>query len=219
VKTGAAALALKALAALAAFAVALPAANAAPAAPGSTPVPSPASCVRPDYPREAVRYELEGITTLRYRLAPDGRVAGVQVLQSSGWGMLDEAVIRSLQACRFTPAQAAKAGGAALPVKYVWSLDGEHAIHPHLVPGSCRAGGRFAGFKPYDDRPSGADGIKLRLLVDPSGKPRGVRTEGAALAPALADALVEYVESCRFGFDPALKGERTDTVYGRVLLR
>lgn len=210
--------ALAALAASSAFGLA-PAAGAAPAARQSTPALSPAACVRPAYPREAIRYELEGITTLRYRLAHDGRVAGVQVLQSSGWGMLDEAVIRSLQACRFTPAQAAQAGGAALPVRYVWRLDGGHVIRPHLVPGSCPASGRFAGFKPYDDRPSGADGIKLRLLVDPAGRPRGVKLEGAAPAPAMADALARYVESCRFGFDPALGGARTDTVYGRVLLR
>jgi hypothetical protein len=47
---------------------------------------------------------------------------------------------------------------------------------------------------------------------------RGVKLEGAALPPAMADALVKYVESCRFGFDPSIKGERTDTVYGRVVL-
>jgi hypothetical protein len=34
----------------------------------------------------------------------------------------------------------------------------------------------------------------------------------------MAGALVKYVESCRFGFDPELKGARTDTVYGRVVL-
>ena len=204
-----------ALAALAVVVQAMP--GAVLAAP--PPTLSPESCVRPAYPREAIRYELEGITTLRFRLALDGRVAEVRVAKSSGWAMLDEAVVRSLQACRFTPAQAVQAGAAALPVQYVWRLDGEHTLRPHLVPGSCTAGGRFAGFQPYDNRPSGPDGVKVRLLVDPGGQPRGVKLEGASLPPALADALVKYVESCRFGFDPALEGERTDTVYGRVLLR
>jgi protein TonB len=199
----------------AAFAVALALSGAVQAAP--LPILSPESCVRPAYPREAIRYELEGITTLRFRLAPDGRVAAVQVAASSGWAMLDEAVVRSLQACRFTPAQAAQAGAAALPVRYVWRLDGEHALRPHLMPGSCPARGRHAAFQPYDDRPSGPDGVKVRLLVDAAGQPRGVKLEGASLPPARAEALVEYVESCRFGFDPALKGERTDTVYGRVV--
>jgi protein TonB len=203
--------------ALAALAVALAIPGAVQAAP--LPALSSESCVRPAYPREAIRYELEGITTLRFRLAADGRVAGAQVVKSSGWAMLDEAVVASLQACRFTPEQAARAGGTALPVQYVWSLEGEHAVRPHLVPGSCRAAGRFAAFQAYDDKASGPDGVKVRLLVDPNGQPRGVKPEGANLAPAVADALVKYVESCRFGFDPALKGQRTDTAYGRVLLR
>jgi TonB family protein len=183
------------------------------------PVSSAEACPPPVYPREAIRYELEGITTLRFHLAPDGHVSEVQVAKSSGWAMLDDAVARSIQACRFTAEQAAKAKGAALPVQYVWSLDGEHVIRPHLMPGSCPASGRFAAFQPYDNKPSGPDGVKVRLLVDPAGQPRGVKTEGANLAPELSAALVRYVESCRFGFDPAIKGERTDTVYGRVLLR
>lgn len=97
-KNGPGAPALFALAAFAAFAAfsVCPGASAAQAAP--VPTLSPESCVRPAYPREAIRYELEGITTLRFRLAPGGQVAGVQVVKSSGWAMLDEAVVRSLQA-------------------------------------------------------------------------------------------------------------------------
>jgi TonB family protein len=207
------------------MAVVLAVAQAAPAAAQTAPsstsssTPSLESCPRPVYPREAVRYELEGVSTLRFVLSPNGRVAAVQVAKSSGWAMLDQAVVSSIQACRFTPEQAAKAKGAALPVAYVWSLDGEHVIRPHLMPGSCPASGRFLSFQPYDNKPSGPDGVKVRLLVDPAGQPRGVKLEGAALPPAMADALVKYVESCRFGFDPAVKGERTDTVYGRVVLK
>jgi TonB family protein len=210
VKTGVAALTMGA---------ALAALHAVPAAAQSAPfpTPSPESCARPAYPREAIRYELQGITTLRFHVAPDGHVLDARVVKSSGWEMLDDAVVRSIQACNFTPAQAAKAKGAALPVQYVWSLDGEDSIRPHLVPGSCRAGGRFAAFRAYDNAPSGRDGVKVRLLVNPAGQPRGVKTEGTRLPPEMAAALVKYVESCRFGFDPQLKGQRTDTVYGRVV--
>jgi TonB family protein len=196
---------------------ALAALHAAPAA--AQIAPTPRKPCGPEYPREAVRYELQGITTLRFRLAPDGRVVDAQVARSSGWALLDEASIRTIQSCSFTPEQAAKARGAALPVQYVWSLDGGSVLRPHLVPGSCPATGRFAGFKAYDNAPSGPDGVKVRLLVDATGQPRGVKTEGAVLPPDLAAALVDFVESCRFGFDPALKGQRTDTVYGRVVLK
>ena len=184
----------------------------------ASPVSARKPCAGAEYPAEARRYELEGITTLRYRLAPDGRVADVQVVRSSGWKLLDDASIRTIQACVFTPEQAARADGAALPVKYVWSLEGNR-IRPHLVPGSCAASGRFAAYRDFDDAPGGADGIKVRLLVGGLGQARGVKPEGAGLAPDVAEALVKYVESCRFGFDPTVRGERTDTAYGRVILR
>jgi len=196
---------------------ALAAAAAAPAA-AQTTIPAK-SCAAPEYPREAVRYELEGITTLRFHLTADGRVGEVKVAKSSGWALLDDAAIRTIRSCTFTPEQASRARGAALPVQYVWSLNGGAVLRPHLVPGSCPASRRFAAFLPYENAPSGADGIKVRLLVDPSGQPRGVKPEGAHLPPETADALARYVESCRFGFDPELKGERTDTAYGRVLLK
>jgi TonB family protein len=195
--------------------------QAPPASAQASPVPARKPCAGAEYPAEARRYELEGITTLRYRLAPDGRVADVQVARSSGWKLLDDASIRTIQACVFTPEQAARADGAALPVKYVWSLEGNR-IRPHLVPGSCAASGRFAAYRDFDDAPggaNGADGVKVRLLVGGLGQAHGVKPEGASLAPDVAEALVKYVESCRFGFDPTVQGERTDTAYGRVMLR
>jgi TonB family protein len=186
------------------------------AAPATPPARKP--CAGAEYPAEARRYELEGITTLRYRLAPDGRVKDVQVARSSGWKLLDDAAIRTIQACVFTPEQAARADGAAMPLKYVWSLEGNR-IRPHLVPGSCAASGRFAAYRDFDNAPSGPDGVKVRLLVDGLGQARRVKSEGAELAPEAAEALAKWVESCRFGFDPTVPGERTDTAYGRVMLR
>jgi TonB family protein len=194
--------------------------HAAPAAAQSVPAPAPERkpCAGPEYPPEARRYELEGITTLRFRIATDGRVHDAAVARSSGWALLDGAAIRTLQACTFPADVAARSKGEFHPMKYVWSLEGNR-IRPQLVPGSCPATGRFASFQPYDNAPTGPDGVKVRLLVDPAGQPRGVKLEGASLPPNAVDALVKYVESCRFGFDPTIRGERTDTAYGRVMLR
>ena len=214
-----------ALAAMLACAAALQSGAAAAQAvmpvPMRPPAPAPADkvCPRPEYPREAIRYELEGITTLRFRIGPGGRVLNTVVAKSSGWALLDDAAIRSLQACSFSADLAARSKGELNPVQYVWTLDGGHSIRPHLMPGSCPATGRFAGFQPYDNAPSGPDGVKVRLLVDAAGQPRGVKTEGILLPPQTFDALIKYVESCRFGFDPEVQGQRTDTVYGRVLLK
>jgi TonB family protein len=212
VRPGLAALTLAATVAAAAAAV-----QTSPAAAQTVHAPARKPCAGPEYPQEARRYELEGITTLRYRLGPDGRVADVQVAKSSGWKLLDDASVRTILACVFTPEQAARAEGAALPVRYDWSLEGNR-IRPHLVPGSCAASSRFAAYRDFDNAPSGPDGVKVRLLVGGSGQPHGVKPEGASLAPEMADALARWVESCRFEFDPTVPGERTDTAYGRVVL-
>jgi len=180
--------------------------------------PARQSCAGPEYPLEARRYELEGITTLRFRIGPDGQVLDAAVAKSSGWALLDDASLRTLRACTFPAGAATRAKGAFHPLQYVWNLEGDR-IRPHLVPGSCPATGRFAAFLPYENAATGPDGVKVRLLVDAGGQPHGVKLEGASLAPETAAALVKYVESCRFGFDPAVKGERTDTAYGRVVLR
>jgi TonB family protein len=192
-------------------------AAAQPGQAASPNIPSGKPCAGAEYPPEAQRYELEGITILRFHLGPDGRVTEVRVDKSSGWALLDEAAIRTIRACSFTPEQAVRAKGAALPVKYVWSLEGNR-VRPQLLPGSCPASGRFAAFQPYENAPSGPEGVKVRLLVSDDGKPRRVKPEGASLPRETLDALVKYVESCRFGFDPSIKGERTDTAYGRVVL-
>ena len=193
-------------------------ASAATQSISSVPAPARQSCAGPEYPLEARRYELEGITTLRFRIGPDGRVFDAAVARSSGWALLDDASLRTLRACTFPAGAATRSKAEFHPVQYVWNLEGDR-IRPHLVPGSCPATGRFAAFLPYENAATGPDGVKVRLLVDAGGRPRGVKLEGASLAPETAAALVKYVESCRFGFDPAVKGERTDTAYGRVVLR
>jgi hypothetical protein len=53
-----------------------------------------------------------------------------------------------------------------------------------------------------------ADGAPVRIVAEAGGQP-----------PELAAQAVEYLQSCRFAHDPKAKGERTDTGFGRVVLR
>jgi TonB family protein len=108
-------------------------------------------CPAPSWPREAQRYEIEGVTRIRYKLLPDGRVGEPRVIKSSGWAILDDATIALALSWRYTP--------------------------------------------------------------------RAVRIEGNEVDPALADEVIGYLGNCRFAYDPQARGVRTDTMYGRVLLR
>ena len=65
----------------------------------------------------------------------------------------------------------------------------------------------------------GADGVLVRLLVSADGVPSGVKAETAGEQAELGRQAVEYIQSCKFAVDPALKGERTDTTFGRVLFK
>jgi protein TonB len=58
----------------------------------------------PEYPALAVRRGYEGTTLLRVRVLEDGRVAVVEVKESSGYRILDEAALRAVRPWRFTPA-------------------------------------------------------------------------------------------------------------------
>ena len=175
------------------------------------------TCAPQQWPREALRYELEGKVRLGFRVTPEGQVNEARVTKSSGWALLDGASVAAVKTCRFAPDRAAAMQDGEMPVEYVWTLGGD-GIHPSLVPGSCVSSGPIDGFQPFDTRPTDATGVKVRFLVDGNGKPHGIKLEGHPDA-ALADLVMRHLDTCRFAFDPASAGMRTDTMTGRVLLR
>jgi len=58
----------------------------------------------PDYPLEALRQRFEGTVLLRVHVAANGRVAEVEILDSSGHPILDAAAVRAIRSWRFAPA-------------------------------------------------------------------------------------------------------------------
>ena len=62
---------------------------------------APSSCTTPEWPAEARRYEVEGITLLHFHINADGGIEDAQVAGSSSWSMLDDAALASLVKCKF----------------------------------------------------------------------------------------------------------------------
>ena len=176
------------------------------------------TCGQLEWPREALRYEIEGVARLRFRLAPDGTVTEAGIDKSTGWALLDEASVHALRNCKFTPRQAVDADGRVLKVEHVWTLEGVR-VHPLPVPDSCPASDRFTGFLPFDLVYTNAEGIRVRFMVGASGQPYGIKAEGADLPAEQVAQAINYVERCRFAFDPEAAGVRTDTVSGRVMFK
>ncbi len=79
------------------------------------------------YPEEARRQRIFGSLRLAVRLLPDGSVEGVEVLESSGYGVLDQAAIRTIRlASPFAPFPAELAEWDRLEIIRTW----------HFTPGN-----------------------------------------------------------------------------------
>ena len=180
---------------------------------------TPASCTVPEWPREAVRYEIEGTTVLQFQVGADGTVRNAEVKQGSGWSLLDQAALAGLARCRFKPGLAAAREGTAYPLQYAWTLEGPAPLRPMLVPGSCGPSQRFLRYDNLDQRPDGRASIKLRFLVDPAGRARRIVPEAAHFDAAVVRDAVNWLQTCRFGISPKASDARTDTSVGRVVLR
>jgi TonB family protein len=80
------------------------------------------TCAKPEYPRDALRNEETGVTTLKLLVGADGLVHDAVVQKSSGHPSLDHATL-VLRHCQFKPATR---GGKPVefwqPMQFVWTL-------------------------------------------------------------------------------------------------
>lgn len=175
-----------------------------------------ASCPKPEWPRDALRYELDGTTTLRYAVGEDGRATSAVVEKSSGWMALDVAALNNLAGCVF---KAPTPEGVTMPTQYVWRLDEERPLRPLLVRGSCQASDRFETFKNLDKSRSNASGIVLRMFISSEGSPWSIVAEAEGIPQEPLDAAIAYIQTCRFAIDPDVAGRRINSTYGRLQLK
>lgn len=178
---------------------------------------SPESCTTPEWPKEARRYEVEGITVLHFQIGEDGSIQGAKVARTSSWKLLDDAALQSLVKCRFKPGMAEAEREKIFPVQFVWSFSGPPSVRPQLVPDSCAPSARFSKFQAYNRNATARDGVLLRFLVNSRGEPYGIKAEAHGEHVAAGQAAADYVKTCRFALDQETPGEKTDTVFGRVL--
>jgi len=81
---------------------------------------------KPEYPREALRKEATGVTTLNVATSAKGRIEKVTILRSSGHDSLDNSVRNQLLSGKCTQKPASingKSQATITQVQYVWKLD------------------------------------------------------------------------------------------------
>jgi TonB family protein len=170
-----------------------------PPLPGKYAGGTPVSCPQPVWPREALRYELEGTTTAEVLVGNDGKPYGQRVYKSSGWDILDEAPLSMMASCRFTPItrDGQPAGAHWSKVAFKWTLEQEgnpSISRPVLIRESCAGAEGLV----LVDNPDSGRGVLLRFLVSPDGKPFGIKVVKDGTSTELQEAAVRKLESCKF---------------------
>lgn len=83
-----------------------------------------ASCRKPEWPKESLRKEEQGMVILSFMVDSDGTVKTADVMMSSGHVLLDLAAQNAISRCTFVPGSE---DGKVLPMKtelqYIWSLE------------------------------------------------------------------------------------------------
>lgn len=158
------------------------------------PVALPNTC-RPAYPREAIRYELEGETYVQLDIDASGAPTNARILRSSGWTLLDRATLDGFSLCRFRPAmKGEQAVPAQVTESFRWRLDAETpGVMPTLVNGSCATSSEFSIVS--DSSPSS---MRLRFLLDTEGKPIRVVVDTSSATPDVNARAIQFIESCRY---------------------
>jgi protein TonB len=83
----------------------------------------PASC-KPEYPRNSLRNEEQGVSRVVITVGADGKVLDSQVAKSSGFRALDVAAKNAFSQCAFKPGTIdGKPQQTLLTIDYVWKLD------------------------------------------------------------------------------------------------
>lgn len=85
-----------------------------------------AACSKPEYPRQSVRLNEQGVTELAFLIRPDGTVERSIIRVSTGFPDLDRAAQEALAKCVFKPATVkGEPVQAWQPVIYSWSIVGD----------------------------------------------------------------------------------------------
>jgi TonB family protein len=172
------------------------------------------------WPREALRYELEGKVNLKFDLNDDGRAVNPSVMRSSGWKLLDDASVAALQSCRFQ-LEEANAPRTGFYLQYVWMLEEDEQNKREdavFVPGSCKPAGRFADFVPARYRDLRGEGMLVRFLIDSEGKPFRVVVEDAVDQQGVVEAE-QLLTSCEFWPSKFNGKPAPGNMYGRLKLQ
>lgn len=158
------------------------------------------SLCTPNYPIQALPYGLQGQTLFKALVDVDGKPIELQLLKSSGWKMLDDAVMHKVAGCHHLPA--IKAGNPVLEwatVEYHWRVaENGMAMTPSfsLKKDSCAVP---SGFLVANDNEVQAT-LRLGFSVDRDGRPQNIEVidESNSKQQGGDQLAIDFLKSCTF---------------------
>ncbi len=159
----------------------------------------------PEWPREALRYELQGVVQINVLVDVDGQVLDKKIMKSTGWKILDFPIFNSMSECRFTPA--IRDGNPVQvwsTINYSWKLlePEASAAAPMLIKDSCSPSEKFSIVSTSEPQPV----IRLRFLLSPEGKPSEIKIEDGSNDLDVDLAAMSFLASCKYNLIP-IKGQ------------
>lgn len=149
------------------------------------------ACAAPQFPPEAVRYEMQGTARFELTVGPDGGALNPVLSHSSGYALLDQTSLKLLASCKF---DARHAGTVAHLIDVPWRLaPGEVAPQPALLDiASCT---RYKLFRVVERDTPGRN-MSVRIQVWPDGRQYSPRIETSSGDEDADRVALKMVESC-----------------------
>lgn len=150
-------------------------------------------CNKPAYPRSALRDELVGTTEMDLIADADGKVIVAEVARSSGWRVLDDAIVTAMMGCQiFDNPKAENTFGRAA---YSWRLKTEDSSYKpaEMLTGTCNKSAFVSLAKSNEP----GRGIVVGVWLNKDG---GIEKTSLqwSLEPNLNEESVKLVSSCKF---------------------
>lgn len=155
------------------------------------PVFDVSNCAKPEYPRAALRWEYQGTSIIKVFAAVNGKVEKLELVKSSGWKILDQAIAHSLYNCQIIVPQSAKLSQV---IQYNWKIGGITDNPPQLLEETCQPT-RFMRLATIKD---GGIGTVVGVYVPSDGKPQRVSLEWSSGQKDLDDDSIEFLQNCKF---------------------
>lgn len=150
------------------------------------------SCPRPEYPRSALRRELEGTAQIDATTTDAGKINNIVLIKSSGYRVLDNAFIKSLRSCQLPPDPDGQS--RAIKMQHTWNIEPKNGTQPELLRHSCSASSLLR----IPDFAELGRGIVVSGTISENGSPKEISIEWESTDDNHNAESLRIFESCKF---------------------